>query len=131
MATPNERPVGQKWVLIVDDTAVVRHFVSKIFTEAGHKAIQAENGKVGLELARSTDPDLIILDVMMPIMGGIETLRALREDAQFESTPIVMLTGEHERETVIKVLMEGVTDYIVKDSLSNIKERRKQYVEAL
>jgi two-component system alkaline phosphatase synthesis response regulator PhoP len=113
------------------DITVIRRAVSLIFTHEGHRVIEAENGAEALRFARQFAPDLIVLDVNMPKMGGIEALHELRGDARFARTAIVMLTGDHERKTILSAIQEGASDYILKDNLGNIRQKLQTYLRLL
>jgi CheY-like chemotaxis protein len=80
-----------KTVLVVDDSAVIRKMLATAFLSDGFKVCaEAENGKEGIEAARQVNPDLIILDLSMPVMNGIEAASQLRK--LFPTTPIILFT---------------------------------------
>ncbi len=120
--------MSQKRALVVDDTVLVRTFVSRSVRAAGYEVFEAEDGEEAIQLANLYFPDLIIMDVRMPKKDGIEALHELRQNPVFAETPIIMLTGDGDVATVQKILAEGVTDYILKDSVDNIKERLSHYL---
>lgn len=80
-----------KFVLIVDDHAIVRRMVSSMFENQGFRVCNAENGAEAVQKAQEEKPDLIILDMLMPIMNGIETARALR--LLMPLVPVLMFTS--------------------------------------
>lgn len=80
-------------ILIVDDEPDIIEFVSYNLNRAGYHVITADNGKEGYEKAVRHNPDLIILDILMPVMDGYETCLKLRADAQFNRTKIVFLSA--------------------------------------
>ncbi len=82
-----------KKVLVVDDEADVRVFVSTLLETNGYKPLQAENGNEGLEIARRMKPSLIVLDVMMPQQGGIWMYRELKSDPALREIPVIMLSA--------------------------------------
>ncbi|MFH1701598.1 MAG: response regulator [Candidatus Zixiibacteriota bacterium] len=82
-----------KKVLVVDDDANTRKFLSAALEENGYLPIQAENGKEGLEKVMSEKPDLVLLDVMMPKKTGFVLFKQLRREEEFKDLPIIMLTG--------------------------------------
>ena len=84
--------MGKK-VLVVDDDPDVRMFNVTVVEEAGHTAIEAENGEEGLKLVKEEKPDLVILDVLMPRQSGIRLYRELRTDSKMAGTHIIMLSG--------------------------------------
>ncbi len=85
--------MGKKKILIVDDELDVRIYVATLFETSGYEPIIGRNGKEGLDKARKTAPDLIILDVMMPEAGGVNMFRELKCDDALKHIPVIMLTG--------------------------------------
>ena len=90
-------PEIKKKILIVDDELDVRIYVGTLFETSGYEPIAARNGNEGLQKAKETSPDLIILDVMMPKAGGVTMYRELKADQQLKDIPIIMLTGVGEK----------------------------------
>jgi len=101
-------------ILITEDDPLMSRLYQKIFTFEGHEVETAENGEVGLEKVRSYKPDIILLDVMMPKMNGLQVLEKLKLDPETKSIPVIMLTnlaGQQDAETA---LSKGAVKYIVK-----------------
>jgi two-component system, cell cycle response regulator len=101
-------------ILTVDDSLTVRLVLAKAFQPYDCELLQACNGEDGLAIATREKPELILLDLVMPVMDGIATLTALRTDPLLKSTPVIMLTGESDRRSVLHVTKLGVSDYILK-----------------
>ncbi len=101
-------------ILTVDDSKTIRLIVSKAFKAYDCTILEAANGVEGLTLASKEKPDLIILDITMPVMDGYEMLHRLRADRELKQVPVIMLTAEVGRDNVIKVAKQGVRDYVVK-----------------
>jgi len=101
-------------VLTVDDSKTVRIIVRKAFKSFDCEVLEANNGVEGLAAAAKSLPNLILLDVTMPVMDGIEMLSKLKSDPNLKSIPVVMLTAEGGRDNVLKIAKIGVRDYIVK-----------------
>lgn len=101
-------------ILIVDDETDILDFLSYNLKKEGFDVSTASNGIDALEIAHKTDPDLIILDIMMPELDGIEVCRRLREKPKFNHTTITFLTARDEDFTQIKALDVGGDDYISK-----------------
>ena len=101
-------------VLTVDDSKTIRMIVKKAFKNYDCIMCEAENGVEGLEMTRQETPDLIVLDITMPVMNGIEMLGKLKEDPDLKSIPVIMLTAESGKDNVMQIVKMGVTDYIVK-----------------
>ena len=101
-------------ILTVDDSKTIRLIVAKAFKPFDCMVLEAENGVAGLAVASREKPDLILLDYTMPVMDGFEVLARLRSDPDLKATPVIMLTAEAGRETVIKIAKLGVRDYLIK-----------------
>ena len=101
-------------ILAVDDSKTIRMIVKKAFKAYDCKVIEAENGKEGLETASKEKPDLIVLDITMPVMTGPEMLEELKKAPNLKEIPVIMLTAESGKENVMEILRMGVNDYIVK-----------------
>ena len=104
----------KKTVLAIDDSKTLRMIIGKHLTPFGVELLQAENGEQGLVRAREGSPDLILLDYNMPVLDGYHTLIELKTDAALKDIPVVMLTTETVKETVIKLVKLGLKDYIAK-----------------
>ncbi|MDZ4709500.1 MAG: response regulator transcription factor [Saprospiraceae bacterium] len=101
-------------VLIVDDEADIREFLSYNLTKNGFKVEVAEDGIEGLKRATSFSPHIIILDIMMPGMSGIELCKEIRSRPEFNGVLIAMLTARQEDQVQIESLNVGADDYITK-----------------
>ncbi len=101
-------------ILTVDDSKTIRLIVAKAFKPFDCMVLEADNGVVGLAVASREKPDVILLDYTMPVMDGFEVLARLRSDPDLKATPVIMLTAEAGRETVIKIAKLGVRDYLIK-----------------
>jgi CheY-like chemotaxis protein len=80
-------------ILIIDDEFSVAEVVEAILTDAGHEVVTACNGPQGLERAKEKRPDLVLLDFMMPFMGGPSTIKALREEPELRDVPIIVMSS--------------------------------------
>jgi two-component system cell cycle response regulator len=101
-------------ILTVDDSKTIRLIVAKAFKSYDCTVLEAANGVVGLAVASREKPDIILLDYTMPVMDGFEVLARLRSDPDLKGTPVIMLTAEAGRETVVKIAKLGVRDYLIK-----------------
>ena len=101
-------------ILSVDDSRTIRLIVGKAFKSYDCTIVEASNGEEGLAAAAREKPDLIILDVTMPVMDGVTMLTKLKEDAELKVIPVIMLTAESGRENVLQIARLGVRDYLVK-----------------
>jgi CheY-like chemotaxis protein len=101
-------------VLIVDDDPVIAMMYGLGLERAGYRVLSAKNGGAGLELVATAHPDLILLDVRMPVMDGIEVLTRLAADVATQDIPVVMLSNYSESAVVKKTLSLGAKQYLVK-----------------
>jgi two-component system KDP operon response regulator KdpE len=98
-------------VLVVDDEERILNFLSYKLKASGFSVITANNGKAGLELTQAQEPDLVVLDVVMPELDGFETLKQLRS---FSSIPVIILSAKESSGDKIKGLSLGADDYLPK-----------------
>lgn len=103
--------VGPQMILIVDDELRMRRFIRMNLELEGYQVIEAENGIQALDQIRQFNPDLVIMDVMMPEMDGFETLELLRE---ISTVPVILLTVRADEEDITHGLALGADDYITK-----------------
>ncbi|MCF8361631.1 MAG: response regulator transcription factor [Prolixibacteraceae bacterium] len=104
----------EKKILLVDDEVDILEFISYNLEKEGYKVYTAQNGKDAIKIAEKKDPDLIILDVMMPEMDGIVTCEELRKKPKLKSTVIAFLTARGEDYSQIAGFEAGADDYITK-----------------
>jgi DNA-binding response OmpR family regulator len=109
-------------ILIVEDNANLAFGLSKSLEGEGYEVIVAEDGRQGLEMARTERPDLIVLDIMLPHVDGHEMLRTLRDEGNH--TPVLILTARSEEVDRVLGLRLGADDYVTKPfSLAELTER--------
>ena len=101
-------------ILTVDDSRTVHILVKKAFKDSEVDILQANNGVEGLSVAAKESPNLILLDITMPVMDGVEMLTRLKGDLALKQIPVIMLTAEGGREAVMKIAKMGIRDYLVK-----------------
>ncbi|MFH1247846.1 MAG: response regulator [Candidatus Omnitrophota bacterium] len=101
-------------ILIIDDEPDIVKLLESRLKSNNYEVIVAFDGKSGLELARQQRPDLIILDVVMPNMGGFEVLHALKHGSQTSMIPVIMLTQKRDSGSMLDAHEQGGTDYISK-----------------
>ena len=104
----------EKRILIIEDEPDIREAMAEAITQAGFTALTAENGEVGLEQAIKEKPDLILLDIVMPIMDGHQMLTRLRQDPWGRSAKVVMLTSMDDVQNIATAHEEKITDYLIK-----------------
>ncbi len=115
-------------VLLIEDDASFRKAVSDVLSLEGYEVRQAPSGKAGIMSAQSDPPDLVILDLIMPGMKGLEVCQFLKQDAKTANVPIIILTGNDKDGQDIACLDMGADDYLIKPVKS---ERLLAYARAL
>lgn len=128
-------------ILIIDDEASLRHTLARILQQSGLEATTAASGQEGLALLGRHSFDLIYLDIRMPDMNGMETLKAIH--ARFPGTPVILFTAQPDLNSAMEALREGASDYLLKplqpqafiERTQSIlerqeKERRKRDIQA-
>ena len=114
-------------ILVIDDEISIRLTLSKILTKAGYIVEQAESGKAGLNCITKFDPDLVLLDVVMPEMDGYDTCKAIRSLPKNNQLPVLMLTGLDDVNAIDRAFSEGATDFITKPINWPLLVRRVRY----
>lgn len=115
-------------ILVVDDETYIVELVKFNLEKEGFEVIVAYDGVSALELVKSESPDLIVLDIMLPIMDGLEVCKALKQDENFNTIPIIMLTAKGGEIDTVLGLETGADDYITKpfsprELLARVKAR--------
>jgi len=101
-------------ILLVDDSETVLQMEQMILAKSSYELILARDGEEGVAKALAIQPDLILMDVVMPKMDGFEAVKRLRGNAQTRSVPIVMVTSKAEAESMEAGYQNGCSDYIIK-----------------
>ena len=133
LVSENEMDKNKETLLIVEDNTELRQFLHHLFRQH-FNILEAENGKIGWEKSREFIPDIIISDVMMPEMDGIEMMRLIREERTTSHIPVILLTAKSNVESKIEGMEVGADDYITKPfsgnylkaRIFNLLERRKK-----
>lgn len=102
----------RKTILLIDDEEVVRFTLQRILERQGYNTIDASNGKTGIELVRQKRPDIVLVDLMMPVMDGFQVITALHEE--FPETPVIAVSGVDIITEVMKAIRLGAWDYLLK-----------------
>jgi len=103
-----------KTILLIEDNAFIRENTSEILDLAGYKVLSAPNGKAGVELALEHAPDLVICDIMMPVLDGYGVLHMLQRNKEMKDIPFIFLTAKTERNDYRRGMEMGADDYIMK-----------------
>jgi CheY-like chemotaxis protein len=101
-------------ILVVDDDEFERKLHGELLSAAPYDLLFAASGAEALSLVRKKRPDVILMDVVMPEINGLEALRSLKASSQFADIPVVMITGQSEKEVVLDCLKAGAVDFVVK-----------------
>lgn len=115
----------KKKILIVEDDVALLNVLVEKFTKEGYKVVSAKDGAVGLKTALLERPNIILLDIIMPVMDGMTMLQRLRKDEWGKGAKVLLLTNLNSAEKVVDALDNGVFDYLVKAdwSLNDIVEK--------
>ena len=117
-----------KTILIVDDEFAILELITYNLEKAGFSVIRSENGATALQLARDSQPDLIILDLMLPDMSGLDICRIIKHDEKTSHIPIIMATAKTEDSDIVTGLELGATDYVTKPFSPRVLIARVQSV---
>jgi len=104
----------ERTILVVDDSKTIRFLVEKGLSEAGFHVLTATNGKEALEMIKIKEPDLILSDINMPEMDGVEFCKQVKADTDWAAVPFVVMSSHSERSLVRGMIDQGATSYIVK-----------------
>ncbi len=108
----SETAIGS--VLVVDDNPDLRFYVSRILRDSGFAVFLARNGSEGFEVAKNRLPDLIVTDLMMPVISGLDLIRMIRADEDVRGTPVILLTAKADEDTRIEGVERGADAYLSK-----------------
>lgn len=119
-----------KRILFIEDEFGLQKSVSDFLGEKGYKVIHALDGEIGINLAKTEKPDLILLDIILPKIDGFEVLKELKKDKKTKDIPVIVLTNLENPEDIEKSLSLGANTYLVKSDyqLEEIYEKIKQQI---
>lgn len=106
--------MAKQTILVVDDEQDLLDLIEYNLKKEGFKVLKAENGEEGIAVAKEHKPDLILLDIMMPKMDGLEAVEVMRKDDALKRTPIIFLTARSDEKTEVEGLNKGGDDFITK-----------------
>ena len=115
-------------ILIIEDEPDISELIEYSLTQSGYNIIVSDNGEKGIEVTRKHSPDLILLDLMLPGINGIDVCRILKNDNDTSDVSIIMLTALGQEEDIIKGLETGADDYVTKPFSFPVLEARIQSV---
>src|SRR5437762_7008817 len=108
-----------KKILVIEDEPEMRRNITALLRYKAYEPIAAENGRLGVEMARREKPDLILCDVMMPELDGYGVLRTLQADAKLALIPFIFLTAKGEKDDLRSGMNLGADDYLTKPVANN------------
>lgn len=111
-------------ILVIDDDEMFRTLYEELLVDEGHKVFLANNGKMGIESARSNGPDLILMDLNMPGMDGYEAIRQLRADDLSKNTPILVITSSQTPGEYDEIYNAGGSGYVSKPINADLLKKR-------
>src|SRR5687767_11900675 len=120
---------AMKTILVIDDVTIFRDLVVFVLKEQGYNVLSASNGREALTAIAMAKPDLVMVDMIMPQMNGLDFLRIMRGKPEHKDTPVIIMTALSDKEHVLQAAKLGVQDYILKshfsleDLLARIKNR--------
>ncbi|MEQ9309777.1 MAG: response regulator transcription factor [Balneolaceae bacterium] len=106
--------MAKKTILVVDDEKDLLDLIEYNLKKEGFNVLKAENGEEGIAVAKEGKPDLVLLDIMMPKMDGLEAVEIMRKDDDLKNIPIIFLTARSDEKTEVEGLNKGGDDYITK-----------------
>ena len=115
-------------ILIIDDTEMIREMARDALEGVGFEVVTAQNGREGLGVFVAREPDLVVLDVVMPGMDGLEVCEQIRRTAGQETTPVVMITGNDDRDSIRAAYDADATDFVPKPVNWNLLSSRIPYM---
>lgn len=116
-------------VLVIEDEIYLRRLIRNKLINSGFVVLEAENGKDGLEMTKKEHPDVILLDILMPVMDGLMMLKELRQDEYGKKVPVIILSNLEKTNDITKTLDKDAKDYFMKsdidpDGIVNIVKKR-------
>ena len=104
----------EKTILIIEDDKFLRELIAQKLTKEGYKMSEAVDGEEGIKKVKSEQPDLVLLDLILPGIDGFEVLSKMKEDSSLVSIPVIILSNLGQKEDVEKGLKLGAADYLIK-----------------
>ena len=101
-------------ILVVEDEPHIRELLVDILIDSGYDVVEAGNGAAALDLVSQERPDIILLDVMMPVMDGLQVLKLLQGDPATRATPVIIVSAKSQEREVRAAKIAGAWDYVIK-----------------
>ncbi|MDB5925193.1 MAG: response regulator with CheY-like receiver domain and winged-helix DNA-binding domain [Betaproteobacteria bacterium] len=103
-----------KKILLVDDSPTERHSINEILVKGGYEVVMAEDGEKGVAKAKTDNPDLVLMDVVMPGMNGFQACRAITTDEATKHIPVILCTSKNQETDKVWGVRQGAKDYVTK-----------------
>jgi len=128
--------MSQKKILVVDDEINILKTLTDLLSSSGYEVVTAMDGKAGIEMAKKAKPDLVLLDIMMPKVSGIELLKQVKSKTKHAHIPIIVLSAKSNIETIEEAMKNYADKYITKpydpqDLLTSIQTALDRSSESL
>ncbi len=107
-----------KKILIIEDESALQKTLGEMLSQQGYEILSALNGEIGLKLAQSKKPDLILLDLILPKIHGFDVLKKIKDNPETREIPVIVLTNLESIEDIKKAMELGATTYLVKANYS-------------
>lgn len=122
---------AKKKIMIVEDDSFVRDIYQTKLSREGFEVIESINGVEALKKLTAEKPDIILLDVVLPYMNGLEILRKIKQDEKLKDIPVILLTNLSQKEDVSAGMELGAADYLIKSHFtpSDVLEKIKTYIQ--
>ncbi|MCZ6674577.1 MAG: hybrid sensor histidine kinase/response regulator [Verrucomicrobia bacterium] len=145
MITDESIDISNKVLLVIDDSLLDRKLISKVLERQAFKVFSAASGEEGISMIESVKPDLILLDIVMDGMDGLETCQILKKMPECQNVAIIFVTEKTDSDTILQAFSEGASDYItkpyrIKEAMARIEthlkvrsllEQHKEFIKAL
>jgi len=123
-------PLPRKCVLVADDQPVGRELIRAVLESSGYEVVEAGDGEEALAVALSKLPDLILLDIQMPLLDGLGVVAELRRDRRFAATPVIAVTATAMKGDMQKGINAGFTDYLTKPvSIEKLRQMISRFLQ--
>jgi CheY-like chemotaxis protein len=127
----NERKGKKLKIMVVEDDSFVIDIYQTKLSQEGYEVIQAENGAEAIKKLEKDIPDMILLDIIMPYVDGLQVLKKIKSDERLKNIPVVLLTNLSQKEDIDEGLGLGASDYLIKSHFtpSEVLEKIKKYIK--
>ena len=117
-------------ILVIEDDQDIRLLLSETLADIGYQVAEAADGGMGLRKAVDEDPDIILLDVMMPVMDGFQVLEKLKENPATHPIPVIMVSAKGQEQDIMRAMRGGAWGYVIKPWNPDDLESKLRYIEA-